>query len=79
MTQDPEPLVDVTQLQIPGLEGLWRDAVFVTEEMAGHLLEALGRGQTEELIPTEILINPHQLALELDERLGKAAEDAYAP
>jgi len=53
---------------MPGLEGLWREAVLITEEMADRLLAALRQNQTEELIPQEILINPHQLALEVEER-----------
>ncbi len=78
MAQDPERLVDVSQPQIPGLEGLWRDALFVTEEMAGRLLAAVARDQADELIPTEILINPHQLALKLDEREADSTENDSA-
>jgi hypothetical protein len=61
MATDPERLVGVAQLQIPGLEELWRETLYVTEEVAVET-------KPDDLIPTEILINPHQLALALDER-----------
>lgn len=65
------PLTDVSQLQIPGVEGLWRKALLVSEDMVDRLLEISSREEADELIPQEILVNPHQLALELDERQSK--------
>lgn len=61
-------LTDVSQLQIPGMEGLWRRALLVSEEMVDRLLKIGSREEADELIPQEILVNPHQLALELEGR-----------
>ena len=67
-SKPPERLTDVSQLQIPGIEGLWPDALLVTEDMVDRLLAITDRSDADELIPQEIAVNPHQLALELDER-----------
>jgi hypothetical protein len=63
-----QPLTDVSQLQIPGTEGLWRKALLVTEDMVDRLLQVTDRGDADDLIPQEISVNPYQLALELEER-----------
>jgi hypothetical protein len=69
MTLEPEqPLIDIIQLQIPGLEGVWRDALLITEDMIDRLCAVASREQADDLIPHEILVNPHQLALELEDR-----------
>lgn len=69
MTSEPgKSLTDISQLQIPGTEGLWRKAVLVTEEMLDRLLAVTDRDEADELIPQEISVNPHQLALELEAR-----------
>lgn len=68
MALEPEPpLTDVSQLQIPGTEGLWREALLVTQEMVDRLLAVTDRDEADDLIPQEISVNPYQLALELDE------------
>ena len=69
MSHPEEPLTDISQvLQIPGTEGLWRKAVLLTEEMVARLLTVTDRDEADELIPQEISVNPHQLALELEAR-----------
>jgi hypothetical protein len=72
MTFEPHPspahVTDLSQLPIPGVEGLWPDAVLVSEDMLSRLLQADDRQSAEELIPLEIAVNPHQLALELEHR-----------
>jgi hypothetical protein len=65
---DPSLLTDVSQLQIPGIEGLWRRTLMVSEEMVERLLEVTSAEEADALIPQEILVNPHQLALELEGR-----------
>jgi hypothetical protein len=67
----PEPLTDVSQLQIPGFEGLWRRALLVDEQMVAQLLEVTDRSEAEDLIPVEISVNPHQLALRLEHQQGE--------
>jgi len=60
MPNEPEqPLTDISQLQIPGTEGLWRKAVLVTEEMLDRLLAVTDRDEADELIPQEISVDPH--------------------
>jgi hypothetical protein len=68
MSHPEEPLTDISQLQIPGTEGLWRQAVLLTEEMLDRLLAVTDPDEVDELIPQEISVNPHQLALELEKR-----------
>ena len=68
MSHPEQPLTDISQLQIPGTEGLWRKAVLLTEEMLDRLLAVTDRDEADELIPQEISVNPHQLALELEAR-----------
>ena len=70
MSHPEQPLTDISQrfLQIPGTEGLWRKAVLLTEEMVARLLAVTDRDEADELIPQEISVNPHQLALELEAR-----------
>jgi hypothetical protein len=66
---EPEqPLTDLSQLQIPGMQGLWPNAVLVDAETVDRLLEVIDRVDSDALIPREISVNPHQLALELDQR-----------
>lgn len=72
--QDPdsEPrLTDVSQLQIPGMEGLWRDALLVGEEVVRRLLDVDDRAAADQLIPQEIAVSPRQLALRLDQRQAR--------
>jgi len=61
-------LTDVSRLQIPGIEGLWRDALLLEQEMVDRLLELGEDTDAEALIPQEIAVNPYQLALELERR-----------
>ena len=68
MSHPEQPLTDISQFQIPGTEGLWRKAVLLTEEMVARLLAVTDRDEADELIPQEISVNPHQLALELEAR-----------
>jgi hypothetical protein len=68
MPEPEQPLTDISQLQIPGTEGLWRKAVLLTEEMLDRLLAVTDPDEADELIPREISVNPHQLALELEAR-----------
>jgi hypothetical protein len=60
-------LTDVTQLRIPGMEGLWPHALLVGEAVVERLLEIDDREQAE-MIPQEIAVSPHQLELELERR-----------
>lgn len=68
MSHPEQPLTDISQLQIPGTEGLWRKALLLTEEMLDRLLAVTDPDEADELIPQEISVNPHQLALELEAR-----------
>lgn len=45
-----------------------REAVLLSEEMVARLLAVTDRDEADELIPQEISVNPHQLALELEAR-----------
>jgi hypothetical protein len=68
----PQPgLTDLAQLQSPGIEGLWSDALLVGEDVVEQLLELVDPAAADELIPQEISVNPHQLALKLDERQSR--------
>jgi len=42
--------------------------VLLTEEMLDRLLAVTDPDEADELIPQEISVNPHQLALELEAR-----------
>ena len=42
--------------------------MLLSEEMVARLLAVTDRDEADELIPQEISVNPHQLALELEAR-----------
>ena len=58
MSHPEQPLTDISQLQIPGTEGLWRKAVLLTEEMLDRLLAVTDPNEADEQIPAGDLGQP---------------------